>query len=252
MARVTSNSKNVASAGGDDTPRPCVVAIGLVVGALCVASGGCGTDLSIRRHEPVVFTAAMAYAKAVELRQSDVGGWRETEHEETAPISAAEKRYDSCTGGVDSARRVVSLLSPVFKGSQVRIWSEVRVMPTATLAQQDLAASVSARAIPCFGAPERRLTAVTPAGGYRKVRETLSRQQPPLPGLPGGFALRITKTYGPPFNAESAAAVTDIDGFVIGPAEVVVTISAAEPFPETEKYVVSRLLHRAELNAKSL
>jgi hypothetical protein len=218
-----------------------------------VASGGCGTSFSIRRHEPVTLTAALDYAKAVELRKSDVGSWREIEHGETAPISAAEKRFESCTGGVDPGRWVVALLSPVFKGSQLRVRSEVLVMPTASLAQQELAASVSARAVSCFGTPERPLRPVrVRAGGYRKVRDTLSRQRPPLSGLPGGFALRITETEGPPFNAESFAAVTDSDGFVIGPAMVIVTIKAAEPFPETEKYILSRLLHRAEMNAKSL
>jgi hypothetical protein len=84
------------------------------------------------------------------------------------------------------------------------------------------------------------------------VRETLSMPGPPLSGLPDGFGLRITETYGPPFNAESFAAVTDIDGFVIGPAEVLVAINAPEPFPETEKRTLLRLLHRAEINAKLL
>jgi len=233
-----------------DAPRARVAATGVAVVVLCVASGGCGTTASVRRHEPVAFSAALAYAKAVELRQSDVGDWREIEHGETATVSGAEKRYSSCTGGVDPARRVITLLSPVFKGPQLRIWSEIRVMPTAALAQQDHAASVSTRAISCFGAPERHPTAF--AGGYTKVRETLSIPGPPLSGLPGGFGLRITETYGPPFNAESFAAVTDIDGFVIGPAEMFVTIKGAESFPETEKYFLSRLLHRAELNAKLL
>jgi hypothetical protein len=247
------SSQNAPFAMAGDARRARVIATGVAVAVFCVASGGCGTTASVRRHEPVAFSAALAYAKAVELRQTDVGDWREIEDGETAAVSGAEKRYSVCTGGVDPARRVVSLLSPVFKGSQLRIWSEIRVMPTAALAQQDLAASVSARAISCFGAPERHLTVVRAlADGYTKVRETLSIPGPPVSGLPGGFGLRITETYGPPFNAESFAAVTDIDGFVIGPAEMLVTIDAPEPFPETEKYALLRLLHRAEINARLL
>jgi hypothetical protein len=123
-------------------------------------------------------------------------------------------------------------------------------MRTAADAQQDRAATVSPRAVKCFGVVGRRL--LTAAGKYRAVREVLSRQQPPLPGLPAAFALRITERYGPPFNRQSFAAVTDFDGFVVGPAEVVVALSAAEPFPGTEKYILSRLLRRAKISAKLL
>jgi len=249
-------SQNAPSAMVGELLRARFIAAGLAVTVLCVASGGCGTTASVRRREPVSYKVALGYAEAVELRQADVGDWREIEHGEhgeTPVVNGAEQDYIKCRRGVNPARRVVSLVSPVFKGPQVRIWSEIRVMPTAALAQQDLAASVSTRAISCFGAPERSPTVGrTFAGGYPKVRETLSIPGPPVSGLPSGFGLRITETYGPPFNAESFAAVTDIDGFVIGPAEVLVTIKGAESFPETEKYFLARLLHRAEINAKLL
>ena len=193
-----------------DTPRARVAATGVAAFVLCVAAGGCGTTASVRHHEPVVFNAAMAYAKAVGLRQTDVGDWREIEHGETTVASGAEKRYSSCTGGVDPARRVITLLSPVFKGPQLRIWSEIRVMPTAALAQQDLAASVSARAISCFGAPERHLQA--PMARYTKVRETLSMPGPALSGLPGGFGFRITETYTPRLIAAMRQAAEHTSG----------------------------------------
>jgi hypothetical protein len=231
-----------------------IVGASLAVAGISIAFSGCSAETAVPPRMRITFSRALSYARAVELRQSDLPGWRQVDSGAVERISQSEVAFAHCDGGVDPTQRVVTVRSPIYKGSEVEMWSEIVVMPARALASKDVAPSVMRRASGCFGAPEHHDT--LELGGVGKgaaeVRETLSRRQPPLAGMPDGFGLQVTHTYGPPFDARSPKGLTDISGFVIGAAEVFIVARAAEPFPKTEKEGLVEVLQRAERDASSL
>lgn len=205
-------------------------------------------------NRPFTKTQAIAFAHAVNLRLTDVPGFRiVTEHEHD---TAAEKRLEHAMlrcvgfGALASSRGVVEASSPSFERETNAlddgVHSEVSVVRSAQQAATELAAARSGRAGACLSHYLDLLLKSQKYHGATVSPVAISQRIPPAPGTAGGFGWHIATALT--LNKTTVAISFDIVGFVFGPAEVsLFTSGAPRPFPaSTEEGLFSLLLTRAK------
>jgi hypothetical protein len=220
----------------------------LVVVAALGALGGAGESLAAG---PPTKAEATAYAKAVNLRTGDIPGFKTGSVSKT---TAADKRTGAavarCAGGVDPNRAIVDSDSPDFTSSsgvvQQDISSEVEVLPSAALADKDLAAVKSSRGRACLKATVQKQFSAMKISGVKFGHVSLQSTKLPAEGASGSFALRFT--VAATIRGQKIPYYSDFLGFTFRQSEV--TLSAlgfAEPVSGAdEQGLFSVLLRRAE------
>jgi hypothetical protein len=165
----------------------CLLAVAAPLAA-CRASNH-PTSSSADGLQAVTKAQAVAFAREVNLRASDVSGWRAVGHEGELP---REPSLDRCLGQGRSWE-VAGFYSAPYIGGSGSMQSEVVVYRTPALAARALKLGL-ARSWACVGPHERRHTEhfdTEHLGTLSSVvieRESLSRLPSPLPGVTGARA----------------------------------------------------------------
>jgi hypothetical protein len=200
---------------------------------------------------------AQAFARAVNLRTTDVPGFKvsaEHGHEhETAAEKQLERELLGCIGasvGAGHNGQLAEVSSKEFerenKNGLQSVQSGVTVEPTAALAVKELAEARSQRGRDCFSHYLSLLFKGKKFSGASIGPVSISAGSPSAPGTSGSFGWRISTTVT--VNRVAVPFYMDILGFVYGPTEVsLFSFGLPEPFPAaTEQHLFSLLLQRAK------
>ncbi len=201
---------------------------------------------------------AITLAHAVNLRASDVPGFRASSSEGKTHETVAEKRLEQemlkCVGasglGSGFGKSLAEARSKDFKLQRgiinLSVHSEVSVAQSPSLAGKDLSALRGSRVKAClsrylklfFKASLQRGTSIGPV--------SIQSGTPPAPGTTGSFGWRISATFG--VGRIPVPFYFDILSFAYGPAEVTLFSSGLpEPFPaKAQENLFSLLVARAE------
>lgn len=247
------------------------LSVAWIISGVAVFAVGCGASSVGTRDPggPVSESHAIAYAKAVNLRPSDVQGLvgstvalrRETKY---GPFGTLGER---CTGGVDTPGEVFGVLSQRFSRNYERqssffpiesVFSAVYLLRSDAIASHEVAVFVSARARSCLKRDNYDHATIT---GTKREPSFTDVKIAPL-SLPAGRA----SAHGDRVTAVEAAFLEaprvrgrpnyyeDFVGFSVGPA--VITLHATgspRPFPAaTERRLLSLLYRRAEVSSSIL
>ncbi len=196
---------------------------------------------------------SQVFARAVNLRATDVPGFHVSSAHEHEPETPAEKRLKPelrrCFGSAGETKALIESGSRKFERSasivSQSVNSEVTVGRTA-LTAKELGAIRSGRLPACLShyfdllLKSQRLHGVT-------IGPVSSREgSPPAPGMTGSFGLRFTATIT--LRGIHLPFYVDILGFADGPAEVSLsTFGLPRPFPAAlEERLFSLLVERAK------
>jgi hypothetical protein len=209
------------------------------------------TQQSPRTQPGLTRARALAFAAAVNLRESDVPGLHPADKAEQQSSSgkAIERELEHCVG-VSGANQLAEAGSKDFEHSggvtHFDVSSNVSVSKSAALATSELAKLRSGHAKDCL---KRYMTLLFKGSSYRGAvigPVSIAEGSPPAAGASGSIGLRIStsitiRTIRIPFYL-------DILGFVYGPAEVSLLSSGLPvPFPAaTQQRLFLSLLARAK------
>jgi hypothetical protein len=251
-----------------------VLAMGLLIAACGSSNGGAGTRSSTTAahaahasgtpssggtsssasRKPTTKVQAKAFARAVNLRASDVPSFKvSTDHEhehESAGNKQLEGKLLRCVGASGEERSLLEADSPDFEhetgAAHLGVSSTVDVHATAALANEELAAIHGSRVKACLARYLNLLFKSPPYSSAKVSPVSISEGTPPAPGTTGGFGWRIAariteRGIAIPFNM-------DILGFVYRSAQVsLFTSGVPQPFPSAaEERLFGLLLERAK------
>jgi hypothetical protein len=205
---------------------------------------------------------AIAFARAVNLRATDVPGFKVSSEHENEHETAAEKRLERemlrCVGAPSTkdglAEELAEVKSPDLKlehdGLAVSVRSSISVARTSAAVARELATIRSAHARTCVSHYLDLLFKGKAFHGAHIGAFSIASGIPPAPGTTGGFGWRISATFSAMVNTHRIAIpiYLDILGFVYGQAQVsLMSTSVVEPFPAAaEQRLYSLLLGRAK------
>jgi hypothetical protein len=197
---------------------------------------------------------ARAFADAVNLRASDIPGFRRSSLDEHASgEKRAEKELLRCVGSVGASRGLVESGSGDFQHQasiiSLSVSSEVSVAQTPALADKQLAAFRSGSVPKCLSHYFSSLLSGQRYQGAKVSPVSTKQGSPPAPGTTGSFGLRFTATVT--LHRIPIPLYIDILGFVKGSAEVsLFATGLPEPVPaHIEEHLFMLLLARAKRHA---
>jgi hypothetical protein len=221
-----------------------------VIGAAIVTAAvaaGCGSSGGNSGR----WTAARsrAFADAVILKPSDVPGFTASPDSVTAAQRQAVAQLATCASAVDPGRRIVDIHSDDFgRGSglqTVKVGSSVDVLPSVSLAQQDVVRLEAPRARHCVAAYATSALAQAPSSSVTFGTASVAPLTPPAGTSADSFGYRFVI----PVAAGSATFRFYVDLLVhrAGPAEVAFTdLAIGTPFPASDqRRLFSRIVGRA-------
>jgi hypothetical protein len=208
---------------------------------------------------PITRGNAAAVASAVDLRPSDLPGYRHKFFDPTAQGLRDTAEIEKCEGGVPLSEALLNAHSPTFNGPGVggtpEVASDVLVWPSAALADRAFAAVPATRGISCFDASfGAALRAKEPEGVSVTVHGAPLRST--VRGCDDTHADRIIATVhvekpatelAPRRGATRLSDTVYIDqfGFVCGQVAVGFYVLAPTPSPSLERHIADLLVRRA-------
>jgi uncharacterized lipoprotein YmbA len=202
---------------------------------------------------------AQAFARAVNLRPSDVPGFR-SKTKESSQKTPAEKRLGEelqhCVGTRSEKRPLLEESSLSFQRgasiAQQSVSSSVTVARSKAIAGEELKAMGSAHASSCLVKYLTGLFAGSSRSGAKIGPVKVAHGTPPAAGTAGSFGLRVSTSII--VRSVHVPFYLDLLGFVEGSSEVMLQTSGIpEPFPATaEQQLYTLLLERAKAHASEV
>jgi hypothetical protein len=197
---------------------------------------------------------ARKFAAAVNLRASDVRGFRASpkKEEHAAGERHLEQELLRCVGNAGAARGLAESGSGTFQRQasiiSQTVSSEVTVARTPALAEKQLAEFHSGVLPRCLSHYFSGLLGSQRYHGAKLSPVTTKQGAPPAPGTTGSFGLRFTATVT--LHSIPIPLYIDILGFVEGSAEVsMFATGIPKPVPaKIEEHLFTLLLARAKAN----
>lgn len=205
--------------------------------------------------KPPTHAQALAFASAVNLRLTDVPGFKvSAEHEHESPAEKAlEAKMLGCTGGVGSNEGLLKADSKDFHREvgivNEGVSSHITVVQSAPVAAREFAAMSNPRIRSCLAHYTNLLfglLAKSPeSNGMKATPVSITPLSISAPGMSVSFALRMTAAITD--RGARIPFTMDLLGFAYGPAEVALFAYALpEPVPAaTEQRLFSLLARRA-------
>jgi hypothetical protein len=197
-------------------------------------------------------SAQDAFAAAVNLKPSDVPGFRASSRAKQATTPAEEqlvRELGKCAGGLGGALGSGDRSSPQFQRHvnvlQIGVSSGVSFLGSAAGGVAQLAVLRSPRTRGCLGHYLQRLLESQHYGAAKVTHVQVTQGSPPAAGTAGGFGWRLTADFT--LHGLNVPFYLDILGFVYQRSEVTLTSSGEVfPFPATiEEQLFELLLSRA-------
>jgi hypothetical protein len=257
------------------TRRLAVLPLLLATGALVGGCGGHGANTTApgattttktqakaaaKPFQPLAPKAqvkARAFARAVNLRATDVPGFAVSHAQEHHREGANEKRLSrelrECAGRQRESRDLLEAGSGEFERkaglASQEVSSQVAVQQSAARAAEDLATFRGGRARSCLSRYFAKLLSGLSAHGTRVSKVSTRYGSPPAPGTTGAFGLRVTATLS--FRSVQIPFYLDYLVFVDGAAEVSLRSEGTPvPFPaRAEERLFSLLVERAKAHS---
>jgi len=245
------------------------VGMTLLFSISCIAWLGCGSSRSTATVAGARTTAnnvvsigkthARAYARQVNLTQTDVPGAElVANEEESGPPSQKASEVARCAGAVVPDRRIADIRSSTLRvgnvvGEATRVKSSIEVQPSAAIAARNYAALQSARDRACIARDLPQLGEGAGRGHVHIGPTTVSVLPRLLPEGPNVFGFRIkttiTRTSATGKQIRRVLYIDDF-GFVAGRAEVSLNdIRTSRPPPKAlERHLLTLLYSRAQIN----
>jgi hypothetical protein len=227
----------------------------VVISVVVLALLACGVVIALAasggQGRPISKAQAVAFAKAVNLRVSDLPGAKRQElpsHERAQDEREAQKswaRTVRCARHELAVHRPVNVgVSEPFLGDGPRlVSSEVRVMPSESVAASELEAFASKRGHVCFARADQ--VTVTSENEPPENPEPLKTTFLELGGSLGVGAIGVQTLSST--TRSTLAGYSDAVLFRVGPAVIVFSAVGRRPFPAaTERRLLSLLHSRAE------
>jgi hypothetical protein len=224
-----------------------------VLAATGLLLAGCsGAHSAATRNAPLTKAQAVAYARAVNLRASDMPGMTQTAPEGPSNESRSSEELRRCAG-LGPEHGIVDIHSATFQGPESvgyeKVRSGVTVQPTPALASEGIAAAASPRGRACIAHFAQSQYSGKEANGVRLGQVGVTS----LPVSSGhgfktvGVQVTIHTTVTRGSGSVPVIFYLDLLGFALGPAEVdLLAQGAPEPFPRaTEERLMSTLMGRA-------
>jgi hypothetical protein len=227
---------------------------GILLSALALAACGSSSGSSTSTTStaaPLTKAEATTLAGQINLTPADVPGSTASPNPPSADSKAADEALASCTGGVPPSQQIVNINSDSFTtGSglnEAEASSNVTVLPSAALVQQNLKALTSAKGHQCLNTQLNKLLTTSSHPGVTFSSGTITTLPFSSAGNDGGFAVRVT------VNAVAQGLhipfFIDVVGFAQGPTEVELeALGISKPYPASEE---ARLLSLLETRAKA-
>ena len=206
--------------------------------------------------KPLTRAQARSLVRAVNLRASDLPGFKVSSEKEKEPAAAKNLEHQllHCVGGAPSGHGLAEGSSKEYEretsGTEESIESGVSVAPTAAIAARELQAARDRKTQACLSHYVTllfRLLASSEGHGLTASPVQISSLALSAPGATGDFGWRMSGSIS--LHGGKVPFDIDIAGFVAGQAEV--TLFAAglpEPVPTaTERRLFALLLSRAEV-----
>jgi hypothetical protein len=236
----------------------------LLFSVSCIVASGCGSSqktATVAAADNALSVAkahARAYARQVNLTQTDVPGAEViADEEESGPPSQKALAVARCAGAVLPDRRIADIRSSTLRVGNVvdeatRVKSSIEVQPTAVVAARNYAALASARDRTCIALDLPQLA----EGGARPTHigpTTVTVLPHLLPKGQNAFGFRIKTTItgaSPTGRQRREILYLDDYGFVAGGAEVSLNdIRASRPPPTAlERHLLTLLYSRAQVH----
>jgi hypothetical protein len=228
----------------------------LALALACAPASGCGGGAkspsrvaSTPAGEAGATQRAIAYARAVNLRGSDVPQMHRVsrEHVAVARPSAAAALISRCAGGVSPLVRVADVRSARFARRGETVRSDVEIKPSAALAASDSAALRSPRGQACILQVLKRAGGRARLSARRGKRQVAVSARTPVAGVPRSLEVRVVTTIAPTRGAPFRR-YTDLLAFQLGPAEIsLVALGVQRPVASaTERRLLALLYARAK------
>jgi hypothetical protein len=222
----------------------------LVAGGVTIAVAGSGSATS-----PITKAQAVAYARAVNLRASDLPGAKKFEPPSYEVARDEQETAASWSRTLRCARRGIAAHRPVHVEPSVvvdapwNVGSDVRVMPTEAVAAAEVAAFASRRGHVCFArAADVQITSENAPLGPYPVTATFI----PLTRLLSSEAIGVRDLVRESFKGKHWFLHSDAVVFRVGPAEIAFSVVGKTPFlAATERHLLSLLHSRAEAHKLS-
>jgi hypothetical protein len=202
---------------------------------------------------------AQAFARAVNLRPSDVPGFH-SKAKESKQKTPAEKRLGEelqrCVGTKSEKRPLLEESSLSFQRgasiAQQSVSSSVTVARTKAIAGEELKAINSTHARSCLVKYLTGLFAESSSSGVKIGPVKVAHGTPPAAGTAGSFGLRVSTSIV--VRSVQVPFYLDLLGFVEGSSEVMLQTSGIpEPFPAAaEQQLYTLLLERAKAHASEV
>jgi hypothetical protein len=221
--------------------------------AACGGHGGftTATRRSARPAEPSpaeTAAARRAFARAVNLTQADVPGFRlapESREKETPAEQRLQQRFVACVGGAESTGGSQEQSSGLFRHQQglvdVSVSSSVGFLRPGSSAAAEVALLRDRRTGRCLASYLDARYRGKRFGAAIVGRIKVQQGVPPAPGTSGGFGWRIAAPLQ--LRGLSVPFYLDVLGFVYRGAEVRLVSSALiVPFPAKAEETLYRLL----------
>jgi hypothetical protein len=135
---------------------------------------------------------AVAVAKAVSIRHSDLPTLKQQNNPNTPANSSSEAQLTACAGGVPESEAFASTQSPAFVNANdaLTVSSATEILPSVALVAKDFAAFERPLALTCLhDLLTKALRAEFPKGD--SVKTSVARLAPVVPGVGESFGLRF-------------------------------------------------------------
>lgn len=230
------------------TRRRSVTAGSLLLSVLALAA--CGSSSS-----SLSTSQATTIANQINLTSADVPGFTSSPNPETASDKQGGAQLAACAGGVPPSKNIVDINSPNFSAgsglTQTQTSSNVVVLPSSALVQQNLTALTSAKGHACLNTFVSNELSKSTSSGVTFNSGTITTLPTSTAGTDGGFGIRF-------IVSASAQGVhipfyLDVLGFAKNSTEVELeALGISKPFPATqEAHLYSLLVSRADAHVPS-
>lgn len=215
------------------------------------------TAKAVQPATPQAQAKAAAFARAVNLRATDVPGFAvshaQLRHRESASEKLLSRELRACAGSQREGKALYEANSGEFERkaslASQGVSSQVAVQQSSASAAKGLATFRSSRARSCLSRYFAKLLSGLSTHGTRASKISTKYGSPPAPGTAGAFGLRVTATLS--FRSVQIPFYLDYLVFVDGAAEVSLrSIGTPMPFPpRAEEHLFSLLVERAKAHA---